>query len=139
MRHVLTVLLVATVIWLGLKFNRYAKEKIGSKPATEEGGQTPAPGKMRGMAAALEPAFEEAKRGGAENLGKWIEQHRDDLRDPRLADIELDYVVLVGSANPAEARRVLATLATRLQAASPVYKRFQQLQKAYSVPGAAAP
>ncbi|HNQ90326.1 MAG TPA: hypothetical protein PKM73_17055 [Verrucomicrobiota bacterium] len=139
MRHVLTVLLVATVIWLGLKFNRYAKERIRSKPATEESGQAPAPGKMRGMAAALEPAFEEAKRGGPENLWKWIEQHRADLRDPRLADIELDYVVLVGGSNPAEARRVLASLEPRVQAASPVHKRFQQLKQTYSVAGAKAP
>jgi hypothetical protein len=138
MRHVLTVLLVAVVLWLGWKFNHYAKARIRSKPAAEEGSEAAAAGKMRGMAAALEPAYEDAKRGGGENLWKWIEQHRADLRDPRLADIELDYVVLVGSSNPAEARRVLATLKARLAPTSPVYKRLQQLEKAYSVPGAAA-
>jgi hypothetical protein len=131
MRQVLTVVLVAALVWLGWKFSHYAKDRIGDDKVQTDSENAPAPGKMRGMAASLEPALEEAKRNGPEALRRWLQQHTDDVRDPRLTDIELDYVVLVGRSTPAEARRVLNDIKSRIKPTSPAYKRFQQLDKAY--------
>jgi hypothetical protein len=131
MRHFLTVVLVAALVWLGWKFSHYFKAKIGDDNAPRENANAPAPGKMRGLPASLEPSLAEAKRGGPEGLRQWLRQHANDVQDPRLTDIELDYVVLVGRSTPAEARRVLDDIKGRIAKTSPAYKRFEQLDKAY--------
>lgn len=131
MRQVLTVLLVVTLVWLGWRFNNYAKQKIGTPPPSAEGGEAPAPGKLRGLPASLEPGYEAAKREGPEGVRKWLAQHQNDLQEPRLTDIELDYVLLVGRSNSAEAKRILGGIKQRITPNSPVYKRFEQLAKTY--------
>lgn len=131
MKFVLTVLLLALIAWGGWHFWSYTSRKM-SEVKTDEGSETThAPGKLPGMAAALESSYDSAKRAGADSLARWLNQHRAEIRDPRLAEIELDYVVLVGPTSQAEARRVLNGLRARLKPSSPVYKRFEQLDKAY--------
>lgn len=129
-RNILTVLLVAVVVWFGLKFSRYAKQKIGETPVQMDG-EAPAAGKLPGMIASLEPTYETAKRDGAEGVARFLKQHSSEIRDPRLADLQLDYVLLVGSSNQAEAKRVLALIEARITPRSPVFKRFEQLRKSY--------
>ena len=53
------------------------------------------------------------------------------MADPRLAWIELDYVVEVAPSDPAAARKVFAQVKARLTPTSPVYSRMQQLEKPY--------
>lgn len=131
MRQFLTVVLVVVLVWLGLKFSNYAQKKIGDPPAQTEGSDAPAPGKLRGLPASFEPGYEAAKREGAEGVRKWLSQHQNDLQEPRRTDIELDYVLLVGHSNAAEAKRTLASIKARITPTSPVYKRFEQLAKTY--------
>jgi hypothetical protein len=131
MRQFLTVVLVLALVWLGWKFSHYAQEKIGTHPNRQDSAEAPAPGKLPGMAASLEPGYEAAKREGAEGVRKWLAQHQSDIGEPRLTDIELDYVLLVGRSNVAEAKRVLAEIKPRLKPTSPVYRRFEQLNKTY--------
>jgi hypothetical protein len=134
MRQFLTVVMVVALVWLGWKFSHYAQDKIGSNPSQQDPSEGPAKGKLPGMAARLEPSYETAKRAGAEGVRKWLAQHQGEIREPRLTDIELDYVLLLRGSVPAEAaeaRRVLGEVKARLQPASPVYKRFEQLAKTY--------
>lgn len=131
MKFFLTLLLVALITWGGWHFWSYINHKMSAMKAEERGESGPAPGKLPGMSAEMESSYEEAKRGGAETLARWLNRHRDQIRDPRLADIEMDYVVLVGRTNQAEARRVLDGIRLRVKPPSPAYRRFQQLDKAY--------
>jgi len=134
MRQFLTVVMVVALVWLGWKFSHYAQERIGTNPTQQDASEAPAKGKLPGLAASLEPSYEAAKRDGAEGVRKWLAQHQGDLREPRLTDIELDYVLLLRGSNPAEAaeaRRILAAIKTRIKPTSPVYKRFEQLAKTY--------
>ena len=131
MRQFLTVVMVVALVWLGWKFSHYAKKEIGTTPVRQNSGRAPAPGKLPGMAASLEESYEAAKREGAQGVGRWLGQHQGEIQDPRLTDIELDYVLLVGRSNVAEARRVLAEIRQRITPTSPVYKRFEQLSKTY--------
>lgn len=131
MRQFLTVVLLAAIAWLGWKFSHYAKEKIGDDGRPVDASSAPAPGKVPGLPARLEPSLEDAKRAGPDGLRRWLEQHSADLREPRLTDIELDYVLLVGRSNVVEARRILTDIKGRITPTSPVYKRFEQLDKAY--------
>jgi hypothetical protein len=134
MRQFLTVVLVAALVWLGWKFSHYAQEKIGSNPAQQDAAEAPAKGKLPGMAASLEGGYEDAKREGAEGVRKWLTQHRSEIREPRLTDIELDYVLFLRGSNQAEAaeaKRILAGIKARIKPTSSVYKRFEQLAKTY--------
>jgi hypothetical protein len=53
------------------------------------------------------------------------------VSDPRLAAIELDYIVLIGSTNPQEARRLFTAVKQRTPPNSPIYERVKRLEKTY--------
>jgi hypothetical protein len=79
------------------------------------------------MPAPLEPILSEAHRKGASGLRQFLARHGHNLEDPRLAWIELDYVVLVAQKDHAEARRVFARVQERITEDSPVHPRVQRL------------
>jgi len=84
-----------------------------------------------GLPAHLENSLAAAKRQGADGLKVWLKSNRGSVRDPRLADIELDYVVMVAGKNFGEARDVLTAVKARTPENSPVYPRLKKLEKAY--------
>lgn len=133
MRQFLTVVLVAGAIWLGLRFYNYARTEVkeAEKVESPEKWNEPAPGKLAGMPARMEEGLAAARGSGATGLADWLSSNRFQVRDPRLAEIEMDYVVLVGSTDRNEAKRALASIGRRLKPDSPVYPRFQKLEKAY--------
>ena len=104
----------------------------GSTPALEvaptapEGAQS-----LPGLPPHLEASLDAAKRQGATALRTWLRQNRDRIQDPRLADIELDFVVLVAGRNFGEAREVFAAVQARTPPDSPVYSRIKRLERAY--------
>ena len=53
------------------------------------------------------------------------------MSDPRLAAIELDYIVLISSTNPQESRRLFSLVKQRTPTNSPVYPRVKRLEKTY--------
>lgn len=89
------------------------------------------PSTLPGLPPTLEPALQKAQAQGPVALKQWIDQNRRYLKDPRLAWLELDYVVQIATLNRAEARKVLADLASRLPPNSPVYPRFKKLAETY--------
>jgi hypothetical protein len=98
--------------------------------------QTPAPpvitgDQLPGLPPALEQELQSAEQHGAPALRAFLAAHGRKIKDPRLAWIELDYVVLIGESNPAEARLVFSKVKGRLDSSSLVYNRVKQLEKTY--------
>lgn len=129
MRQFLTVVLILAAIWGGVKFYNYAKSEVAKDEQPTD--DRYAPGKLPGLPKEMEPALAAAQQAGAASLKNWLTQNRSEITDPRLTEIELDYVVLVGRTNPTEARRELNQIKQRIKPQHPQYKRFQELDQAY--------
>ena len=86
---------------------------------------------LPGLPDNLQAALGAAEQHGASGLRAFLAAHGNAIKDPRRAWIELDYVVLAGETDPAEARRVFAKVKARLTSGSPVYNRLQELKKTY--------
>ena len=89
------------------------------------------PAESPGMPPALEPLLAAAKTKGASEFKKWLRQYRRYVQEPRLSEIELDYVIMVGWSDPAEARRVFTNVRKRNGKSSPLAARIQRLTKTY--------
>ena len=53
------------------------------------------------------------------------------MKDPRLAWIELDYVVLISSTDPVQAKKIYRQVKQRTPADSPIYLRLRAMEKTY--------
>ena len=134
MRKVIGLLLIIGAVWgvrqLIAHYERVQAEKI----AREGGGPSPGPidtGVLPGLPPGLEASFQTARKQGPAGMRNWLKAYRPYLTDPRLAAIELDYVVLVGANNLKEARQIFAAVRQRTPTNSPVYPRIKQLEKTY--------
>jgi hypothetical protein len=128
MRQFLTILLIVGFVYFIRSMVREYKT-YEKKDNVET--QTRSPAALPGMPESLETTLETAKRQGAPSLKAFIRDYRIHLRDPRLADIELDYVVLVSRNDPAEAKAVFKAVQQRTSQSSPVYPRIQKLENTY--------
>jgi len=79
----------------------------------------------------LKDSLAKAQSGGAKSLRAWLDAYGKSVQDPRLASVQLDYVLLIGRENPAEARRIFADVKKRTPSNSPVYPRVKQLEGTY--------
>ena len=64
-------------------------------------------------------------------MKEFLAAHAKEIKDPRLAWIQLDYVILAGTSDTGEARLVFRKVQGRLTSGSPVYSRMKQLEKTY--------
>ena len=97
-------------------------------PAVTSGQQLP------GMPSRLESVLSGAQERGASGLRDFLATYGKSIADPRLAWIQLDYVVLVAPSDLAQARKVFGQVKSRIGPESPVYNRVQQLEKTYDEP-----
>lgn len=111
--------------WMEVRGKEKAKEEAASSPQQVSGNQLP------GLAPALEGQLQAAQQQGASGLRQFLLQYGKTMSDPRLAWVELDFVVLVARDNPAEAKKVFARVKQRTLLGSPVYSRVKQLEKTY--------
>lgn len=86
---------------------------------------------LPGMPPRLEPALAAARNRGAQGLHDFLLTYGRTISDPRLASIQLDYVVLVAKDDPTEARKIFSQVKSRTSPTSPVYPRIQMLEKTY--------
>jgi hypothetical protein len=86
---------------------------------------------LPGMPVSLQPALQEAREHGAAGMRSFLVANAKAISDPRLAALELDYVILITPSNPTEACRIFARVKERLEPSSPVYPRVKKLQKTY--------
>jgi hypothetical protein len=96
-----------------------------ARPAALRGEDLP------GLPPTFEASLQEASGKGAASLKHWLDTYRRFVQDPRLAWIELDYVVLVSRDNPQEAKQVFRAVKARVRPDSPVYERVKKLERTY--------
>jgi hypothetical protein len=90
-----------------------------------------APSSLPGMDYRYEESLAAAQKSGAKSLRAWLDQYQSAIQDPRLAWIELDYVLLVSKEDPIQAKKTFAKVKKRVQPGSPVYQRVKDLEKTY--------
>ena len=137
MRQLIGLVLIIAALWGCKELYRYWEEVKTRKETQDRGGGPPpftasaAPTALPGVPANLESSLQAAQRQGAAGLKNWLKLYRPYLSDPRLASLELDYIVLISSSNPQDARQVFAAVKQRTPTNSPVYPRVRQLEKTY--------
>src|SRR4051812_44349445 len=77
---------------------------------------------LQGLPRQLEPALKEAEKGGAKSLKDWLDKAKRAgiIKDPRLAWVELEYVVMITKDDPIEAKRIFSQVKNRTPPDSPV-------------------
>ncbi len=129
LKLLITIVVVAALAFGGWELYLQWKEVKENKTETAKPPADPAT--LPGMPSGMEAAYNIAKGQGAIGLKNFLTRYGKAIQDPRLASIELDYVVLVTHDNIAEARTVFARVKNRLAPSSPVYDRMKQLEKTY--------
>jgi hypothetical protein len=131
-------LLITVVIVVGLSlgvwqiYQLWEKSPEPLRPAVAPAPETVSNGEqLPGLPFKLQPALEAAQQRGATGLRDFLAVNGRNVADPRLAWIQLDYVLVVAESDPAEARKVFAQVKARLKPDSPVYSRMKQLEKTY--------
>ncbi len=69
---------------------------------------------LPGLPYQLEASLQNARKQGAAGLRNWLKNNSRSVEDPRKAWIELDYCVAVAREDPAEAKRVFASVKERI-------------------------
>jgi hypothetical protein len=134
MKAVISILIVLVVglgiwkvwdYWDRVSTEREAAERAAKREIT--------PGELGGMPYQMERTLEEATKQGPAALKAWIDRYKAAgvVKDPRLAWIELDYVVMISRENPLEAKRIFNDVKKRTPPESPIYKRIKSLEKTY--------
>jgi hypothetical protein len=129
MKPLIVIFIVVGVAFGGWKIWEYWK----TKEAEEMRQNNPAvpPKQLSGLPPQLEDSLAKAQAAGAKTLKAWLDAYGKSVQDPRLASIQLDYVLLVGREDPVEARRIFADVKKRTPSSSPVYPRVKQLEATY--------
>jgi hypothetical protein len=133
MKALITLLIAAGLALGAWQVSHYLGKSLDLQQAVPAPAPEPASGggPLPGLPPKLQPALEAAQQRGAAGLRDFLAANARNVADPRLASIQLDYVLVVAPSDPAEARRVFAQVKGRLTPASPVYTRMKQLEKTY--------
>jgi hypothetical protein len=135
MKALLSILIIAGVIftiWKGFNYwDEVNHRRTAEERATERAQVDPR--RLPGMGPELEQSLAQATQGGARGLKAWLDEQKKQgkIEDPRLAWVELDYVVQVAQQDPVAAKQVFAAVKARTPADSPVYQRVKQLEKTF--------
>jgi hypothetical protein len=136
MKHLLNLLLLLAVLWLGKELYNFWL-RVKAKADAQDRGQAAEVQKpaesavMAGLPPSMEPSLQEAMKQGAPALEAWLKQNGNYVADPRRASIELDYAVLIGSKDFARARQIYSDVRGRTPTNSPVYPRVRQLERTF--------
>lgn len=130
LKFLITAVIVAALAFGGWQLYLQWKVAKDTQPKVEQAAPVDT-ASLPGMPAAMEPAYKIAKDQGAPGLKNFLTRYGKAIKDPRLAAIELDYVVLVSKDDIAEARTTFARVKERVPPSSPVYNRMKQLEKTY--------
>ena len=127
----LAIVVVAylAIQWLVSRYDQSSKGQSPSAPppaqvSTELRGES-----LPGLPPGLETSLAAATKEGPAGLKEWLKRYRVYVKDPRLAWIELDYVVL--SNDPKEAKKIFQSVKERTPPTSPVYDKIKKLEKTY--------
>jgi len=129
----IAALIIVAVLYGGWNLFLYWDKVKNEKESIrkEEAAAVVTENSLPGLPYGLEQSLQAAKRQGAASLKTWLKTYGNLVQDPRKAWIELDYCVMIARDDPAEARRVFATVRERTGPASPVWPRIKQLAPTY--------
>ncbi len=136
MKALIALMILAVALWIGKQLFLSYQSIEQRRPANNE---QPAPvqappsasANLPGLPATLETSLSTAEKQGAAGLREWLRSYRIYARDPRLAAIELEYVVLISHQDPAEARRIFKEVKDRTPTFSPIYERVKRLESTF--------
>lgn len=112
--------------------NYYADVKQESETHAKEAAAKKVVGnRLTGMPYELQQSLTVAQQAGPKAFGNWLANYGRSVQDPRLAWIQLDYVVAISRDDPATAKKIFAAVKDRTPSSSPVYPRIQELAKSY--------
>jgi hypothetical protein len=135
MKALIALLILLGVFWVGKKlfrsYDEIEKRQSGTEQASPNAPAATPPSSLPGLPATLEPSLSAAEKQGAAGLRDWLHNYRIYARDPRLASIELDYVVLISHQDPAEAQRIFQDVKSRTPTFSPIFERVKRLEKTF--------
>jgi hypothetical protein len=135
MKALIAILILMGAFWVAkqlyLSYQSVEKHSSNSEtPAAAQPGAAAA-ANLPGLPPSLESSLATAEKQGASGLRDWLANYRVYVKDPRLAAIELDYVVLISHVNPVEAKRIFKDVQDRTTLSSPIYPRLKQLEKTF--------
>jgi len=133
MKVVIAIVIVALLGFVGFKVWEYWTQTEGDKASAGKTTTQVQPESLPGLPNQLESRLQEAKSKGPDTFREFIDTIKKSplVKDPRLAWIELDYVVMIASKDPAEAKRLFAKIKERTPPDSPVYPRIKSLEKTF--------
>jgi hypothetical protein len=112
-----------------------AQEKAGVTSdytkTEEEKAKAARTGPLPGLPFQYEKSLEQAKAAGPEEVEKWLRTFGRYCRDPRRAEIELDYAASIVRSDLAKAKEVFEGVRKRTPADSPLFPRIKSLESAY--------
>ena len=131
-KALITLAILFAVYWIGNSiFTKHKEEERKEQQAEQfEKSGIGADG-LSGMPSHLAPSLRTAQSQSAAGLKQWLQRYGSQVGDPKLADIQLDYVVALGRSNPAEAKRVFQAVKSRVPSNSPVYDRVRKLDSTF--------
>lgn len=140
MRYLIGVVIIIAILlgvqqlqktWNEMKSKQPGPEAGAYDAQAESAEPSPAVEALTGVPPHLEPSLENARRQGPDSLKRWLDTNRRSVQDPRLAAIELDYVVAVAGKDFGAAREVFAAVKARTPTNSPIYSRLKRLERSY--------
>ena len=134
MKVLISIVIVLAVVFTGYKLVVYWDEVENEKERNQQQANAQVrPEQLDGLPRQYEKSLQDAKSKGVSPFRDWIEQAKQAglVKDPRLAWIELDYVLMAVLENPVEARKVFNAVKARVPENSPVYPRVKSLEKTF--------
>jgi hypothetical protein len=129
----IAVVIIALVLFGAYELVEYYATFQNEKAAKEKeaAAKVVTPESLPGMPWELQQSLTAAQQAGPKEFGNWLATYGRSIQDPRLAWIQLDYVVAISRENPAEAKKIFHAVKERIPPSSPVYERVQELAKSY--------
>jgi hypothetical protein len=134
MKVLISILVVLGVVFTGYKLVVYWDEVEHEKERNQEQAEALVrPEKLDGLPREYEKSLRDAQAKGAGSFMEWIEKAKQAgiVKDPRLAWIELDYVLKAALEDPIQAKKVFNEVKARVPENSPVYPRIKSLEKTF--------
>lgn len=133
MTKLITILIIVAVAYCGYRlFFYWEAVKEGRENQQKQAADRVAQGdSLPGMPDQLHESFRQARQQGNAAVRNWLKSYGAAVQDPRKAWIELDFCVAIVRDEPAEARRIFASVKQRTPPSSPVWPRVKELEKSY--------
>jgi hypothetical protein len=133
MTKAIWVLIILVIGYIGyLLFQQWDKARLEHEGKQKDEAATLVSGdSLPGMPYQLDQSLRTAKQNGAIAFQSWFKANEPNLADPRKAWIELELCVAMSRSSPAEAKRIFASVKSRVPPSSPVWPRMKELEKTF--------